>query len=60
MIGKVIIKKHYNNGLVPPYQTFLSELLAHLDGSIDTARFEECCRQVLGTTINIIIIIILI
>jgi C-terminal domain of Sin3a protein len=46
--GRVYTKRHCNEGLNPPYQTFLSELIAHLEGAIDTARYEECCRQVLG------------
>ncbi|RLN32219.1 hypothetical protein BBJ28_00005178, partial [Nothophytophthora sp. Chile5] len=32
------------------YQTFLSKLYALIDGSVDSSKYEDCCRSLMGST----------
>ena len=41
-------KKHRNSGSKPPYQAFLGQLYALIEGAIDGNRYEDSCRQLLG------------
>ena len=40
--------KHRNSGSKPPYQAFLGQLYALIEGAIDGNRYEDSCRQLLG------------
>ena len=41
-------RKHRNSGTKPPYQAFLGQLYALIEGAIDANRYEDSCRQLLG------------